>query len=338
MALNAKGYINQRYDSETGLEYLNARYFDNVLARFLNPDPLDPTASGVGTNRYAYSGNDPINASDPSGLSSTSWTNSSGGTSTGNWSSTNVGSGPGSANGNGTGYYYGYSNFTGSYTVYKNADGGQTSVYRESSSSADAATARGLAGALNGGGGCGGVCAGDASFRSAFAVPTTPTIRHVRPGEVNILVTIFKKQLDYARILISNQYRKILGFAFNVPSTQGNTIYMGLSYSNDYSMENFLGKSLLVHESTHVYQGQNGENVQGKGFDNFLAGRYNNDKLYRYGVLNGQSYSAYNFETRAEIIADYWSAVNGYKFNSNTIANFETVVPSNLQISHGNGL
>ena len=153
VVLNAKGYINQRYDSETGLEYLNARYFDNLMARFLNPDPLNPTASGVGTNRYAYSGNDPINGSDPSGLSSTSWGNSSGGTSTGNWSSTNVGSGPGSANGNGTGYYYGYSNFTGSYTVYKNANGSQQAVYRTTSGAIGARDATINAKSLNNGGG-----------------------------------------------------------------------------------------------------------------------------------------------------------------------------------------
>jgi RHS repeat-associated protein len=61
VVLNAKGYINQRYDSETGLEYLNSRYYDSNLARFLNPDTFDPTQAGVGTNRYAYSGNDPVN-------------------------------------------------------------------------------------------------------------------------------------------------------------------------------------------------------------------------------------------------------------------------------------
>lgn len=37
--------------------------------RFLSPDPADPTLPGVGTNRYAYGLNDPINNSDPSGHS-----------------------------------------------------------------------------------------------------------------------------------------------------------------------------------------------------------------------------------------------------------------------------
>jgi hypothetical protein len=36
-------------------------------ARFISPDDWDPTLPGVGTNKYAYSGNDPVNKSDPNG-------------------------------------------------------------------------------------------------------------------------------------------------------------------------------------------------------------------------------------------------------------------------------
>jgi hypothetical protein len=36
-------------------------------ARFLSPDTWDPYLAGVDVNRYAYSGNDPINSSDPNG-------------------------------------------------------------------------------------------------------------------------------------------------------------------------------------------------------------------------------------------------------------------------------
>lgn len=36
-------------------------------ARFISPDDWDPTKPGVGTNRYAYSENDPVNRSDPNG-------------------------------------------------------------------------------------------------------------------------------------------------------------------------------------------------------------------------------------------------------------------------------
>jgi len=42
--------------------------FDSVAnARFISPDTWDPTMPGVGTNRYTYSGNDPVNKSDPNG-------------------------------------------------------------------------------------------------------------------------------------------------------------------------------------------------------------------------------------------------------------------------------
>ncbi len=36
-------------------------------AMFIQPDTLDPTQLGVGTNRYAYSGNDPVNLRDANG-------------------------------------------------------------------------------------------------------------------------------------------------------------------------------------------------------------------------------------------------------------------------------
>ncbi|MBA8882035.1 RHS repeat-associated core domain-containing protein [Phyllobacterium myrsinacearum] len=62
-----KGFIGERYDRETGLMYLNARYYDPVFARFISPDDWDPTLEGVGTNRYAYASNDPVNKSDPNG-------------------------------------------------------------------------------------------------------------------------------------------------------------------------------------------------------------------------------------------------------------------------------
>ncbi|MDR3470622.1 MAG: RHS repeat-associated core domain-containing protein, partial [Devosia sp.] len=61
-----KGYISQRTDPETGLTYLHARYYDSLLGRFLSPDWWDPTP-GVGTNRYAYADNDPVNRADPGG-------------------------------------------------------------------------------------------------------------------------------------------------------------------------------------------------------------------------------------------------------------------------------
>uniref|UniRef100_UPI000562EE46 RHS repeat-associated core domain-containing protein n=1 Tax=Allorhizobium undicola TaxID=78527 RepID=UPI000562EE46 len=64
-----KNYIGERFDPETGLMYLNARYMDPRFGRYISPDDWDPTKEGVGTNRYAYASNDPVNKSDPNGHS-----------------------------------------------------------------------------------------------------------------------------------------------------------------------------------------------------------------------------------------------------------------------------
>jgi RHS repeat-associated protein len=63
----SKAYINERYDTETGLQYLHNRYYDPLFGRFLSPDTWDPILAGVDINRYAYAGNDPINGSDAAG-------------------------------------------------------------------------------------------------------------------------------------------------------------------------------------------------------------------------------------------------------------------------------
>jgi RHS repeat-associated protein len=63
----AEGYIGEHYDTDAGLQFLNARYYDPKLGLFTSPDWFEVTEPGVGTNRYAYAGNDPVNASDPGG-------------------------------------------------------------------------------------------------------------------------------------------------------------------------------------------------------------------------------------------------------------------------------
>ncbi len=57
----------ERFDDQSGLQYLNARYYDPKLAMFIQPDWWEVMQHGVGTNRYSYSFNDPVNGKDPSG-------------------------------------------------------------------------------------------------------------------------------------------------------------------------------------------------------------------------------------------------------------------------------
>lgn len=60
----ALGYRGQYTDVETGFQYLQARYYDPATAQFLTRDPLLTTTRAP----YSYAGNNPVNASDPSGL------------------------------------------------------------------------------------------------------------------------------------------------------------------------------------------------------------------------------------------------------------------------------
>jgi RHS repeat-associated protein len=56
-------------DSETGLDYAFARYYNSRLARFMSADPVaGSTADPQTWNRYAYVGNNPPNRRDPLGL------------------------------------------------------------------------------------------------------------------------------------------------------------------------------------------------------------------------------------------------------------------------------
>ena len=60
---NSIRYRSYCYDEDTGLYYLNARYYNPQWRRFISPDSteyLDPETPN-GLNLYAYCGNDPVN-------------------------------------------------------------------------------------------------------------------------------------------------------------------------------------------------------------------------------------------------------------------------------------
>ncbi len=62
-------YTGQAYDSATGLYYYRARYYDPVVARFIQPDPIIPNSyDPQALNLYSYVLNNPLSYRDPSGL------------------------------------------------------------------------------------------------------------------------------------------------------------------------------------------------------------------------------------------------------------------------------
>jgi RHS repeat-associated protein len=59
-------YTGREFDAETGLMYYRARWYDPQQGRFLSEDPIQFDG---GLNWYGYVENDPIQFSDPTGLS-----------------------------------------------------------------------------------------------------------------------------------------------------------------------------------------------------------------------------------------------------------------------------
>ena len=64
--LRYRGYV---YDTDTGLFYLQSRYYNPEIGRFINADALVSTVQGfIGNNMYAYCGNNPVVFFDPTGF------------------------------------------------------------------------------------------------------------------------------------------------------------------------------------------------------------------------------------------------------------------------------
>ena len=61
-------YRGYYYDNETGLYYLNSRYYDPSSVRFLNADVyINGNGDIIGFNLFAYCGNNPVMGYDPEG-------------------------------------------------------------------------------------------------------------------------------------------------------------------------------------------------------------------------------------------------------------------------------
>ena len=66
--LEEQTYTGKPYDPETGLLYLNQRYYDPQIRRFMGMDPVGFTPSNPASfNRYTYANNNPYKFIDPDG-------------------------------------------------------------------------------------------------------------------------------------------------------------------------------------------------------------------------------------------------------------------------------
>ncbi|OOG43517.1 hypothetical protein B0E51_01610 [Rhodanobacter sp. C05] len=65
---NGPGYTGHVNDPDTGLVYMQARYYDPVVGRFISTDPVGPAVGNTfNFSRYAYANNNPVVNMDPNG-------------------------------------------------------------------------------------------------------------------------------------------------------------------------------------------------------------------------------------------------------------------------------
>ncbi|MCI5045869.1 MAG: RHS repeat-associated core domain-containing protein [Aquisalinus sp.] len=68
--LDRPAFTGHIHDDASGLTYMQARFYDPVIGRFLSIDPVGFVESGEDPrffNRYVYTFNDPVNLTDPTG-------------------------------------------------------------------------------------------------------------------------------------------------------------------------------------------------------------------------------------------------------------------------------
>jgi RHS repeat-associated protein len=65
---NEMMYRGEQYDSDLGLYYLRARYYNPLTVRFMSRDPEDgDTIYPISLHKYLYAGSDPVKYVDPTG-------------------------------------------------------------------------------------------------------------------------------------------------------------------------------------------------------------------------------------------------------------------------------
>lgn len=72
-----RGWLDRTRDDQSGLDYLNARYYDPGTAHFISPDPVNNQDAPQAANPYTYGDDNPATLSDPDGLEAQSYCNTS---------------------------------------------------------------------------------------------------------------------------------------------------------------------------------------------------------------------------------------------------------------------
>ncbi|MDP2206448.1 MAG: DUF4157 domain-containing protein [Alphaproteobacteria bacterium] len=144
------------------------------------------------------------------------------------------------------------------------------------------------------------------------ALPNLPG-RVLTDGETVMLREVFRDSIDYNKVRI--HHSRAADFWLNVQGAEGvthkNVIVMrDNKCSDDYSRcHDDYYRYVLMHETAHVWQGQNGlmPGALKLAFENYsrILPNNNHHQHYEYRLTQDKPLSAYNVEQQASIITDY---------------------------------
>ena len=158
--------------------------------------------------------------------------------------------------------------------------------------------------------------------------------RNLTPAEMNIATGVFKKSIDFRYVFIADTFLPFNDVPVTLMFDDRQTvidisihirywfaIYWGLSVYQNGADKGFdvSGKSLsstLVHELTHIWQGQHGVAfmymvqsmiAQGKAIFQY----WDRNKAYEYDHNNYQKWGDYNVEQQGNIVEDWFDVAIG---------------------------
>ena len=155
----------------------------------------------------------------------------------------------------------------------------------------------------------------DPNLRYLLKNPPTGNDRSLTANEIALAEIMFKKSIDYSKVLIhKGKYfdltRKITQ-PDNTFMTPNGEIYAPPNiYSNDYSGELDEFKATIIHEMCHVWQWQrNIKNVRTSAIGEFIWHLTDYDAAYYYKLQEYKDLKEFGLEQQAVIIEDYYRVI-----------------------------
>ncbi len=137
-------------------------------------------------------------------------------------------------------------------------------------------------------------------------IPATPMIRSLTAAEKAIVRSVFKNSINFSSIQVTNT----VGFQngnWVTKTPAGYLVNVGPSYNNLAANKNT--KRLLIHEMTHVWQGQHGVPFMVNSAIHQAASVIQSGSTTgAYSYTIGKQWSKYNVEQQAEIIMGWYDA------------------------------